>query len=106
MKVNEIFPDEDETLEEARRAWKRVGKTLKRWYRCTTGRKKGRMVSDPRICAQRKDPKKVRHGRKVARKKKGIRIRKSKIAARSATHRMVVKMNKRLSSPVKSIGGF
>ncbi len=93
-----------EQLEEARRAWKRVkvkGRAvLKRWYRCTSGPKKGKMVSNPRVCATRKDPKKVRLGRVIARRRKAIRIRKSQVTARTATHRMMVKMNKRLSAPV------
>jgi len=94
----ECWVDEDDNIlsEAAVRMFKRIGKEIKRRYRCTTGPKKGKPVSDPKMCATRKDPKKVRHGRKVARTKKGIRIRKSKIMKRTAMSKMVRRMNKRL----------
>lgn len=97
----EVWVDENgEILSEgAKRAFKRVGKTIKRRFRCTTGLKKGKVVSDPKLCAQRKDPKKVRVGRKVARTRKGIRIRKSKISKRTSMSKMVTRMNKRLAGP-------
>lgn len=102
--LKELNEFNNEQLVEARRAWKRVFKAgrpvLKRWYRCTSGPKKGKMVSTPRVCATRKDPKKVRRGRVIARRRKAVRIRKSKVTGRTATHRMLVKMNKRLSAPV------
>jgi len=94
----ECWVDENNNIltEAAKRMFKRKGKEIKRMYRCTTGPKKGKPVSDPTKCATRKDPKKVRHGRKVARTKKGVRIRKSKIAKRTSMSRMVRRMNKRL----------
>lgn len=95
-----VFVDENGEIltEAAKRMFKRIGKEIKRRYRCTTGPKKGKPVSDPKLCATRKDPRKVRHGRKVARTKKGIRIRKSKIMKRTAMSKMVRRMNQRLSS--------
>ncbi|MHA2404569.1 MAG: hypothetical protein ACXADH_16335, partial [Candidatus Kariarchaeaceae archaeon] len=94
----ECWVDEDNNIlsEAAVRMFKRIGKEIKRRYRCTTGPKKGKPVSDPKLCATRKDPKKKRIGRKVARTRKGIRIRKSKITKRTAMSKMVARMNKRL----------
>jgi len=94
-----VYCDEnDEILDEAAiRAFKRSEKTIKRYYRCTTGAKAGRLVSDPKKCAVRKDPVKVRHGRKVMRKKKGIIQQKSKITKRSAISKLITKKNVSLS---------
>lgn len=103
----EVFvdPATNKILTEAAvRMFKRKGKEIKRMYRCTTGPKKGKPVSDPKLCATRKDPKKVRHGRKVARTKKGIRVRKSKIAKRTAMSKMVSRMNQRLKGARSSAG--
>lgn len=101
----ECWVDEDDNIlsEAAVRMFKRVGKEIKRKYRCTTGPKKGKPVSDPSKCATRKDPKKVRHGRKVARAKKGVRIRKSKIAMRTSMSKMVRRMNARLKGGKNSL---
>jgi len=95
----ECWVDKDDNIlsEGAVRIFKRFGKEIKRRYRCTTGPKKGKPVSHPSKCATRKDPKKVRHGRKVARAKKGIRVRKTKIARRTSMSKMVTRMNARLS---------
>lgn len=83
--------------EGARRAYKRIGSQIKRVFRCTSGRKKGKLVSDPSICGKRKDPRKVRVGKRVARTKKGIRIRKSGITRKTAKSKVLRKMNARLS---------
>lgn len=93
-----IYLDEDGNVltEAATRAFKRVGKKVERRFRCTAGPKKGKVVSDPILCSKRKDPKRVRTGRKVARSKQGVRIRKSEISKRTSLSRMVTKMNRRL----------
>ncbi len=95
----EIFTDEDDNIldEGAIRQFKKVGKSLKRQFRCTSGPKEGKIAATPQACATRKDPKKVRHGRKVLRTKKGIIVRKTAISKRKAISRLVAKMNKRLS---------
>ena len=88
----------DLPLEEAAvRQFKRFGNAIKRQYRCTSGPKKGKIVASPQACGTRKDPRKVRHGRKVARMKKGVRIRKTTIAKKKSVSRMVTRMNRRLS---------
>ena len=94
-----VYTSEDgEILNEAAiRQFRRVGQVIKKQYRCTSGPKEGKIVATPQACGQRKDPKKVRHGRKVARMKKGIRIRKTIISKRKAVSKMVTKMNRRLA---------
>ena len=94
-----VYTDENgEILSEAAiRQFKKVGTTIKRQYRCTSGPKKGKIVSSPQACGQRKDPKKIRHGKKVARLKKGVRVRKTTISKKKSISKMVTRMNKRLA---------
>lgn len=94
-----VYIDENgDVLEEAaRRAVKRVGGEVKKKYRCTSGPKKGKIVSDPKTCVTRADPKKKRQGKKVMRQKKGIIQRKSRMTKRTAKSRLVRKINQRLS---------
>lgn len=40
----------DETIIEARMVWRKSGNTIKRAVRCTSGRRKGRVVSNPSQC--------------------------------------------------------
>lgn len=47
MRLDEITGD---TLTEARMVWKRSGNTVKRGVRCTSGRRKGRVVSNATQC--------------------------------------------------------
>ncbi len=98
---NELKParheDPYEMTEAAVKQFKRVGNQVKRRYRCLSGPKRGKMVATPAACATRKDPKKVRHGRKVMRSKKGTIARKTKLTKRKQVSRMVAKMNRRLS---------
>lgn len=95
----EVWTDEDgNVLEEAaKRQFKRVGNEIKKRYRCVGGPKAGKLVSEPGKCATRKDPKKVRQGRKVMRSKKGTIKRKAGITKRKSISRLVAKMNRRLS---------
>lgn len=94
----EVFVDENgEILSEgAVRQYKLINKKVTRKYRCMAGPKKGRLVATPSSCATRRDPAKVRHGRKVMRSKKGIIQRKSRISKNKAMNKVVAKMNKRL----------
>lgn len=98
-----VYVDEsDHVLTEAAvRQWKRMGKTVVRKYRCISGAKAGKLVSDPSGCATRRDPKKVRHGRKTMRSKKGVIARKSKVSKRTSFSKMVAKMNSRLMGKIK-----
>lgn len=88
--------------EAAVRMYKKVGKEIKRKYRCTSGPKKGQPVTDPSKCAQRKDPKKIRQGRKNMRKGKATRKRKAKITKRTAKSKMVARLNKTLKGGTSS----
>lgn len=96
MKLIEIYP-EDEIAEGVQRQYKNIGGTVQKRFRCTAGKKKGRMVSKPIVCFKRKDPKKVRRGKKLMRIKKKLIMRKSKIAKRRQISKLITKMNKRLS---------
>lgn len=95
----ECYVDENDNIlsEASIRQYKRVGQTIKKRYRCMSGPKAGKLVATPGACATRKDPKKVRHGRKVMRSKKGIIKRKAKVTKRKQLSRMVTKMNRRLA---------
>ena len=94
-----VYVDEEgNVLEEGFvRQMKRVGSSIKKQFRCTSGPKKGKIVASAQACGKRKDPKKVRHGRKVSRSKKGVRTHKGKIAKRRQVSKLVRRMNKRLS---------
>ena len=94
----EIYVDDDDNVlnEAAIRQFKLTNKKITRKYRCMAGPKKGRLVAKPSGCATRKDPAKVRHGRKVMRSKKGVIARKSKISKKKAMNKIVRKMNRRL----------
>ncbi len=67
-----------------------------RKYRCLAGPKKGKLVSSPGDCSMRKDPKKVRQGRKTMRAKKGIIQRKSRVSKNKAMSKVIAKMNQRM----------
>lgn len=98
----EVYVNEDDEIlsEAAIRQWKRSGAKMVQKYRCLSGPKKNRLVSSPGDCAVRKDPKKVRHGRKVMRAKKGTIMRKGKIAKRKSISKILTKMNARLMGKV------
>jgi len=96
--LEEVYVDEnDEVLtESAVRQWKKSGQTMIKKYRCLAGPKEGRLVAKPGDCATRKDPRKVRHGRKVMRAKKGVIKRKSEISKRKSISKILTKLNARL----------
>ncbi len=93
-----VIVDEDDNIldEAAIRQWKKTssGKVMK--YRCTSGPKKGRLVSKPGACGIRKDPKRKRIGKKTMRAKKGVIQRKSAISKRKGISKMLKKLNARL----------
>ncbi len=95
----EVLTDSEGNIltEAAIRQFKRVGGQIKRQYRCTSGPKKGKIVSTPQACAKRKDPKKRRHGKKVARARKGVRVMKTRIAKKQQQSKLVTRMNRRIS---------
>ena len=95
----EVFVDEEGNIltEAAVRQFKRVGNQVKRQYRCTSGPKKGRIVASPQVCAQRNDPKKKRHSKKVNRARKGVRVMKTRISKKHQASKLVRRMNRRIS---------
>lgn len=113
--VEIISAEEYEQLDEgAQRAYRRVGNNITQYYRCTSGPKKGKLASDPSKCGQRKDPKRVRHGRQVAQRKGSIRVRKTQARKRTQLSKRVTQLNttlrKRNEGPKKttreSFAGF
>jgi len=92
-----ILPDETELMEASVVIFKKIGNKTKRYYRCTSGTKAGAYASSPSACFQRKNPKRVVHGKKVARSHKAIRTRKSKITSKKAAHNMLKRVNRRLT---------
>jgi hypothetical protein len=82
----------DETIIEARMVWRKSGNTIKRAVRCTSGRRKGRVVSNPSQCNKPIDFKKrltmkktkARLGARMARKSrrtKKFNIQSKRVAA-------------------------
>ncbi len=89
--------DEDLIIEGAKRQYKKKGNEISIKYRCMTGPKKGKLVSHPGKCGIRKDPKKVRRGKKIMRTKKGVIMRKSKVSKNKSLSKLITRINKRLS---------
>jgi hypothetical protein len=97
--IEEVFVSEDgEILTEAAiRQFKRSGTKMVRKYRCMSGPRAGKLVSEPSKCAQRKDPRKVKRGKRIMRAKKSVIARKTKISKKKAISKLITKMNKRLA---------
>jgi hypothetical protein len=90
MKVLELIS------EASIRQWKRTDTGMVQKYRCLSGSKQGNLVKNAGDCATRKDPAKVRQGRKLMRSKKGIVKRKGAITRRTSISKMVTRLNARL----------
>jgi hypothetical protein len=89
----------DNILEAVQRQFRRYGDKFVQQYRCTSGQKSGRMVTSPEACGIRKDPKKVRQGKKSARSKKGQRVRKTLFTKRKTQSKRLSRLNQRLRGP-------
>ena len=89
---------EFDPLEEGvKRAYRRVGKKIKRGYRVTSGFRKGRVVSSPSGAYKPRKKASTRTKlRLAARRKKVIRILKGKMTRRKALSKRLVRMNKRI----------
>lgn len=95
--IFEMLEDNDEMIVEAvQRQFRRYGDKFKRQYRCTTGQKAGRIVTQPAKCGIRKDPKRVRLGKRAARVKKGQRVRKTLFTKRKTQSKRLSRLNKTL----------
>jgi hypothetical protein len=105
VEVEELSKDDYEQLDEAaKRQWKRYGNKFVRKFRCYGGPKDGKMVSTAAGCGMKKDPLKVRRGKKAARMKKGQRIRKTMMTKRKAPSKRLVRMNNLLRGQKASRG--
>ena len=94
MQIAEVYSQD---LDEARLIFGRSGNKVVKKYRCTFGRKKGRIVSNPSVCGAPLDIKK-RFTLKKTRARMGQRIiRKAMRTKRfNPASRRVAKMNKAL----------
>ncbi len=100
MLLSEIFiiEIEDESLiEGAKIAWGRVGNKIVKKFRCTSGRRQGRLVSHPSQCTKPVDLKK-RVKFKQTKLAKGLRMKKKRkrTMKRNPASLRVQRMNKAL----------
>lgn len=84
----------EKMLESVQRQFRRYGDKFLRQYRCTTGPKAGRLTTSPEKCGIRKDPRKVRQGKRSARLKKSIRVRKTLFTKRKTQSKRLSRLNK------------
>lgn len=95
MKIDEIIVEsKEEEICEARMAWARKGNKVVRKYRCTSGPRKGRIVSNPTQCSKPIDIKK-RMNMKRMKAKNATRIKRK--TARTKRLNPASKMLKRLN---------
>ena len=95
----------DTITETVVRQFRRYGDRFVRHYRCTTGPKEGRLVSEPSACGKRKDPRRVRAGKATARRKKGQRVRKTLFTKRKTSSKRLARLNKVLSGNAGTSAG-
>lgn len=95
MLISDIF---NSNIDEAKMIYGRKGKQVVKKYRCTFGRKKGRIVSNPGVCSAPLDIKK-RMTMKKMKARLGSRLtRKIKFTKRfNPASKRVAAMNKSLS---------
>ena len=97
MLLSEIFKIEDEEplLEGAKIAWGRVGSKVVKKFRCTAGRRQGRLVSHPSQCNKPVDIKKRVKFRQT-KLAKGLRMQKKRkrTLSRNPASLRVQRMNK------------
>lgn len=97
-----VYDLEYNLIEEAAatRQFKRYGDQFKRQFRCTSGPKKGRIVAKAANCGKRKDPLRVRIGKKSSRVKKGQRVRKTLRTKRKTLSKLLTRRNKTLRGDI------
>lgn len=100
MKLLELFEDiilEDGEIicESAKPVWARNGNKIVRKFRCTSGQKKGMLVSDPATCGGKVDLKKRMNMKKMLSKRNQIVRRKAnKVKKRNPTSIRLQHLNK------------
>ena len=94
MQIAEVYSQD---LDEARLIFGRAGNKVVKKYRCTFGRKKGRIVSNPSVCGAPLDIKK-RFTLKKTRARMGQRIIRKALRTKrfNPASRRVAKMNRAL----------
>ena len=94
MQIAEIYSMD---LDEARLIFGRAGNKVVKKYRCTFGRKKGRIVSNPGVCSAPLDIKK-RMSMKKLRSRMGQRITRKAMRTKrfNPASKRVAKMNRSL----------
>lgn len=92
----EAVNEREELRESVGIAFRRRAGKINRGYRCLSGRKRGRIVSDPRTCHTRIDPLKSRRARRAMRMNKAARIRKITITKKQSASKAVARMNARM----------
>lgn len=89
-----------ETLDESvTRQLRRYGNQTKLQYRCQDGDKEGKLVSKPSGCGIRKNPNRVRAGKRSSRIRKGERVRKSNMTKRKTLTKDLMRRNKMFKGP-------
>lgn len=91
--------------ETAKRVFKRRGDGMEHYFRCTVGPKQGKLVADPSSCGKRPDPKRVRHGRIVAKTRGSIRVHKTSVTKKTNTSKRIAELNRRLNNLFKDRAG-
>ncbi len=87
--------EEFETVTEARMVWRKMGNTIKRAVRCTGGRRKGRVVSNPSQCSAPIDMKKrLTLKRTKAKMGKRLSLKARRTKRMNPTSKRVAKLNK------------
>lgn len=95
MIVEEIC-NEKTILDEAQLVWARKGNTIVKKYRCTSGNRKGRVVSKPEQCSAPTDIKKRISFKKTKSKLGGRMARKARKTKRTnPASRQVKKLNRK-----------
>ena len=92
---NVIFVKVDGVLQEAKRIFARKSGKIVRAFRCTTGKKMGRMVQKPSDCFKKKNLKIARAARRNARKVKFVRARKMVRTKRKSLSKRIAQLNRR-----------
>lgn len=97
MLVVELFEHNVILTESAKRIWARKGRKVIKKFRCTTGRKKGRIVNTPADCGTIVDLKKRQQFKRV-KAQKGERIKRKTLRTKkyNPASLRVQKMNKML----------
>ena len=87
--------DEDQPVIEAKIVWARKGRSITKKYRCTFGKRKGRLVANPAQCSKPIDLKKRFVLKRTKAQKGGRMARKARFTKRfNPASKAVQRMNK------------